>query len=475
MAVFTPPRLPHTSFNPTPLSMGVPAPMNTDFDELLGTILAKVKDLYISYPVQKKWKVEKQREVEEDIHDDLLVGVASSLRDHSSLSPAVGYIGFQKALQTLEKVVGVGEGADCGLFSLPAIWVSFLRMIRDQRSDWAREFLSLALKLAMHRFGREHQLVQVLLNLQGAWIKEPGQLEEVIFMAYRSCIAQVKEELGAFNLTYLSLWGDYVVYLDGKSTNETHAVVNDIRSVIKISEEEKGPDGGPDGDYTLELLGLTLYVLQSAPTMVEEAEKVAKELLVRVNQRRLKAGGQLEGNLFITWKDLRQTLGTFCHERKDYHQAIYYLEDFLNLEIVDGRDNLELQKLEGCYRSLGRHDDAEKVWQLRMDNSQRLLQKSNTVPVGGEKVVVNDHGERDDDDGEDVSEEEGSSEATIVDQGEESNEGNLEEDDTDEIRDCEVEIQLRQEQIAGLKQRLNVLKRARRKGKDCDLKNELGL
>jgi len=206
--------------------------------------------------------------------------------------------------------------------------------------------------------------------------------------------------------------------------------------------------------------------LQSAPTMAEEAEKVAKELLVRVNQRRLKAGGQLEGNLFITWKDLMQTLGTFCHERKDYHQAIYYLEDFLNLEIVDDRDNLALQKLEGCYRSLGRDGDAEKVWQLRMDNSQRLLQKTNTVPVGGEEVV-NDRGERDDDGWEDVSEEEGSSEATVVDQVEESNEETLEEEDADadEIRDCEVEIQLREEQLAGLKQRLNVLKSQEAEGK----------
>jgi hypothetical protein len=430
---------------------------NTDFDGILGTILAKVKDLYISYPAQKKWKVEKHREAEEDIHDDLLVGVASSLRNHSSLNPTVGYKGFQKALQTLEKVVGVGEGADCGLFSLPAIWLSFLRMIRDQRPDWARDFLSLALRLAMRRFGHEHSLAQVLLNLQKVWMKEPGKLEEVIFTAYRSCIAQVKEELGAFNLTYLSLWGDYVVYLDGKSTNETHAVVNDIRSVIKISEEEKGPDGGPDGDYTLELLSLTLYVLQSAPTMAEEAEKVAKELLIRVNRRRLKAGGQLEENLFIKWKDLRQTLGTFCHKRKEYRQAIYYLEDFLNLEIIDDRDNLALQKLEACYRSLGRDGDAEKVRQLRMDNSQRLLQKTNTAPGGGEEVV-NDHGERDDDGGEDVSEEEGGSEATVVGQVEESNEEDLEEEDADEIRDCEVEIQLREEQLAGLKQRLSVLK-----------------
>jgi hypothetical protein len=464
MAASTPPRLPYTHFNPTHFSMGIPAPMsNTEFDGLLSTILDNVKDLYISYPVQKKWKVEKQREVEEDEHDDLLVGVAASLRNYSSLSPTIGNTGFQKALHTLEKVVGVGEGADCGIFSLPAIWVSFLRMIRNQRSDWAREFLSLALKLAKHKFGRLHPFVQVLFNLQKVWATEPGQLEEVVLTAYRRCIADVKEELGAFNRTYLQLWGDYVVYLDGRSINETQAMVNDIRSVIKISEEEKGPDGGPDGDYTLELLGLTLYVLQSAPTMADEAEKVAKELLLRVNQRRVKAGGKLEGDLFITWKDLRHTLGTFCLEKMDYQQAIGYLEDFLSHEIADERDALALERLERCYLSLGREDDAKKVWQWRVDNSQRLLQEIETESVEGEKVV-NGHEERDDDDSGDVSEKEGSSEATVVNQVEESNEENLEEDDADEFGDFEVEIQLVQEQIAELKQRLNVLKQARRRG-----------
>jgi hypothetical protein len=85
----------------------------TDFDETLSNILAKVDRLYISYPAQKKWKVESQREIEEDEHDDLLVGIASSLRDCSSSGPVVGYAGFQEALGELEKVVGVGEGADC--------------------------------------------------------------------------------------------------------------------------------------------------------------------------------------------------------------------------------------------------------------------------------------------------------------------------------------------------------------------------
>jgi len=442
VAAFTPPHFTSPHFNPTHFNLRIPAPMSeTDISGLMTTILAKVKHLYISHPAQEKWKVQKAREVEEDDHDDLLVGIAASLRNYSSLNPEIGERGFQQALHTLGKVVGVGEGADCGLFSLPAIWESFLRMVRKNRFDWAEEFLSRASQLAIHRFGYEHPFVQVLVSLQKIPMMGQGQLEKAILNAYRSCIAHVKQKLGPFNLTYLSLWGDYVVYLDGNATSETQDVVNNIRSVIKISEEEKGPDGGPDGDYTLELLGLTLYVLQSAPTMANEAEKVAQELLRRVDRRWVKAGRKLEGGLFITRKDLSHALGTFCQERKDYYQAVEYLKDFLNHEIVDERDTLALEKLEKCYTSLRRHDDAKKVWQWRMDSSQRLLQKTSIEPVGGEKVV-NNHGKRDDDACGNVSEEEGSSEGTVVDELEGSNEENLEEDDTDETGDSDVEYGL---------------------------------
>jgi hypothetical protein len=77
--------------------------------------------------------------------------------------------------------------------------------------------------------------------------------------------------------------------------------------------------------------------------------------------------------------------------------------------------------------------------------------------------VVNDHGERDNDSG-DVSEKDGNSEGTVVNKVDESNEENLEEDDAGDFRDLEVEIQLVQEQMAELKQRSDVLKRARRGG-----------
>lgn len=464
MAAFTPPLLPPTPINPTHVSMGIPAPIrDTEFDELMNTILNNVKGLYISYPAQNKWKVQKQREVEEDIHDDLLVGVAASLRNSSSLSRAVGNKGFKEALQMVGKVVGVGKGADCGLFSLPAIWISFMRLIRDKRSDWARKLLSLALKLARQKFGRKHPFVQVLLNLQRIWKKDPDQIKEVVLAAYGRCIEDMKEELGAFHLTYLSLLGDFVVYLNGRSVHDTQTLVKDIRSVIKIVEEEKGPDGGPNGDYALELLGLTLYVLQSAPNspaMADQAEKVAEELHHRLNERKEEAGGQLEGNLFTTWKDLRQLLGKFCQDKKNYHDAIGFLEEFLRFEIEDQRDALALEKLESCYLAVGRDDAAKDVRQRRNEISEILLRKIERDPAEGEEGA-DEHEQTDEEDGGDVNGAEGSSEATVVDQAEESNKENLEEDIANEFGDSEVEIKLLEEQIAGLQQRVKVLKRAR--------------
>ncbi|KAH7363899.1 hypothetical protein BKA65DRAFT_489891 [Rhexocercosporidium sp. MPI-PUGE-AT-0058] len=353
--------------------------------------------------------------------------------------------------------------ADCGLFSLPAIWISFLRLVRENRPAWARQFLSLALKLARQKFGRKHQFVQVLFNLQKIWKKDPDQITEVVLAAYGRCIEDVKKSLGAFHLTYLSLWGDFVVYLDGRSVDDTQALVEDIRSVIKIVEEEKGPDGGPNSDYALELLGLTLYVLQSAPrslTMADQAEKVAKELHRRLEERKAEDGGQLEGNPFTTWKDLRQLLGQFCQDKENYHDAIGYLEEFLRFEIEDERDACALEKLERCYEAVGRNDAAKDVWQRRLKISEILLRKSKKDPAECEKGA-DGHEQLHEEDGGDADGAAESSEGTVGNQVEEPSKGNLEEDIGDKYGDSGVEIQLLEEQIAGLQQRVKDLKRER--------------
>jgi hypothetical protein len=338
-------------------------------------------------------------------------------------------------------------------------------MVESKRLDWAKEFLSRALTLAMRKFGRRHPFVQILFNLEKIQMERPGSIDGLIRSAYYSCIAHLKDELGDFNLTHLSLWGDYVIYVDKASPDKTRAVVKNIRSLIKVSDDGKGPDGGMDGDYSLALLSLTLYVLQSSETMADEAEKVTKELLVRLDQRKLRDGGKLEGDLFINWKDAIHTLGNFCYNKRDYHQAIGYLEDFCSYEIADERDILALETLQECYLSLGRDDDAKETRQWWMYHSQRLLQKhetgNETEPVWREEDV-NGRRERDDyDDGDRIEEEE--SETTIVNWVDKINEESLEEDIPDQSGDLEAEIQLVQDQMAELQQRLDVLKGARRR------------
>jgi hypothetical protein len=106
-------------------------------------------------------------------------------------------------------------------------------------------------------------------------------LEQVIFCAYRICIDHVIQKLSSSHLATLSLWSDFVVYVDNSSASETKQAVDSFRDVIQRSEE----DDGVDDDFTLEILGLTLYVLQSTQSTTAEAELVALDMLRRVNRR----------------------------------------------------------------------------------------------------------------------------------------------------------------------------------------------
>lgn len=451
----------------TPPRVNARIPTATGKTKILGlcdAMLFNAKELYLSYFSQKKWKVAHEREVEEDIHDDLLVGVATSLRNYDSLGQSglpISFEGMRQAFQVLEKVVGVRKGADCGLFSLPAIWESFLRMIRKQKPDLAASFLSQAVQLAKLKFGKDHPFAQVLLILQKIQMEDSQQLADVIFTVYRSCIEHVENNLGSFHLTTLSLWGDFVVYLDGSSINQTRAAVDNIRRGIRKSETENGPDHA----YTLELLGLTLYVLQSDLTMAEEAEEVALDMLQRVERIKANAGGKLEGDLLITRKDLKHTLGTLRHNQKDYENAIEYLEEFFYNEVMDGRDTFALQKLEECYTSLGELEKAEIIQKRRMETSQILLWQDEVKTPEDDKECSKEEEPAESVDG-------GCIEGFAVDNFENSNEKedqdeeNEEEDDdsTDDARDVEAEKQLLREQISEWEQRLKALEKKGKEG-----------
>ncbi|KAH8588450.1 hypothetical protein B0O99DRAFT_600794 [Bisporella sp. PMI_857] len=450
------------------INIRIPTAMSkTNIMGLCEAMLFNAKELYLSYLSQKRWKVTNEREVEEDIHDDLLVGVATSLRNYDSLGQsglAISFKGMRQAFQVLEKVVGIQKSADCGLFSLPAIWESFLRMIRKQKRDLAASFLSHAVQLAKQRFGKDHRFVQVLLILQKIQMEDSQQLANVIFTVYRSCIEHVENNIGSYHLTTLMLWGDFVVYLDGSSINQTRAAVNIIRRGIRKSETENGLDHA----YTIDLLGLTLYMLQSDPGMAGEAEEVALDMLQRVERIKANAGGKLEEDLLITRKDLKHTLSTLRCNQKDYEKAIEYLEEFFHNKVMDDRDTLALQKLEECYTSLGKLEEAKMVQKRRMDTSQVLLWLGEVkAPEDDEMCGKNK------DTVESVNG--GCIQGTAVDDFKNSNKNGDQEEESeeedDEDGDVEVEKQLLREQISELEQRLKVLnkkgKKEKKKKKKC--------
>ncbi|KAL2063808.1 hypothetical protein VTL71DRAFT_5613 [Oculimacula yallundae] len=464
LAAFTPRRLSPSLTNYSYSHQGIPPTMrDTDFDAILNNVLNNVKNLYISYPDQNKWKVQNHRQVEEDIHDDLLVGVATSLRNSESLSLSIGNKGFENVLQMVGKVVGAEEGADCGLFSLPAILISFLRLVRGNRR-WAKRFLKEVLKVAKKKFGHKHPFVKALSSLQKICNKDPDQtlITGVVLAAYGRCIEDVKGNLGTLHLTYLSLWGDFVVYLGGGSVNDTQALVKDIRNVIQVVDAEKGQNTGPLSDYALELLGLILYVLQSSPKMMaDQAEEAAEELNRRLEQRMVKDGGKLEGDLLITWKDLRHLLGKICQDKKNYLKAIGYFEEFLNVDIEDERDACALEKLETCYEAVGRYDAAKDVKQRRMEACQKMLKETETDLARVRKVVGDFKGDVDVNGNED-GEGDGAgdnSDSTVGEQAEDY----VEEGIADENGDADAEIQILEEEIAGLQQRVKLLRRKKKR------------
>lgn len=454
----------HTPHSPAHHIVSMPAsPKDTDFDRILNTLLHNVKGLYVSYHGQSIWHVQDHRKVEEDIHDEFLVGVASCLKNWGFLSHVVSNKGFNNVLEMVGKVIGAGKGADCGLFSLPAILISFLRLIRDGRTDWAQRLIARALMLARRRFGNKHQLVQVLSRLQKMQKTYPSQITEVVLGAYDRCIEDVREQLEPSHLTYLSLHSDFVVYTEGRSVNDAQALIKTIRTVVRLEDEKPGPDAGPTSDFVLELLGMTLYVLQApcAKPMAHQAQTAAEDLLGRLEKRKAEDGGELKGELLTTWKDLRHVLGQFCLEKKKYPEAISFLEEFLVFEIADERDTCALEKLEQCYTAVGKLDDAREVRRRRKKTSEALLKQQGKSP-SERKKDVKDREETNEVDNKNEDGREKSSDATVASQSDdEQRRVSSEEDVTDEDEEDNVEIQLLEEQITGLQQKVTDIKRKR--------------
>jgi hypothetical protein len=440
--------------DPTRLVLGVPTTIRqSELNGHVHAILLHVRSLYMGSIDQGKWQVMNQFVVQEDIHDDLLVGVASALRSFESLEPDIGGMGIRKAFKTLEKVV-----ADCGLFSLPTIWESFLRMKRRGHDKIAKMFLDHTLRLAIHKagYGFHHPFVQVINGLLRVEKINPYMLEQVILCAYRSCIDHVIQKLSSSHLTTLSLWSDFVVYVDNSSASETKQAVDSFR---QRSEEHNGLDD----DFTLEILGLTLYVLQSTESTAAEAELVALDMLRRVN-RRVETGEKLEGTLLIMWKDLNHTLGNFCHAKGELRAAVKHVEDCLMHGVVDDRDTIALKHLEEWYVELGEQNKARRVHEWRISSSQMLFQEDEIELAEGEGV------EKEDEDREDENEDEDEVEEEDEDQDKEV----VEDEDAAESEDAEEEMKILQRKMDKLKQRMNRLQKKVEKSKEKEMKKRMG-
>lgn len=152
--------------------------------------------------------------------------------------------------------------------------------------------------------------------------------------------------------------------------------------------------------------------------MVEEAEKVALDMLCKVN-RRAQTHTKLDGNLLIIWEDLKHTMSDFCHAKRDDNMTVIHLEDYLKHGVADGRDIIVLEKLEECYKLLRKPNEANRVRRWREESSWIMSQENYTVPPVGEKFE-NDRQERK---GGGEYGDERSSEGAVVDEAEKRNEG----------------------------------------------------
>lgn len=350
-------------------------------------LVGNVEQLYKHY--LPTWKVHNNNAVEEDEHDDLLVGINSSLRSLEESENSFAHHGIHKAFHTLRKVVvGTKKSGHCGFFSLPAILQGYLRFREHNEPIMAKCFILHAIRHAKQKFKAKHPFVRVLVNLQH--IRRIQELQEyqaireaqnvqyledlmqanfeelkvIIYAAYFTCIEVTKQRLGAQNISYLQLWGDFVVYGDNSSASDALDV---IQQAVRTCEE----DNSECDDHTMTLLGMKLYVQQSIPSWTKEAEATALDMVRRLDSRVRKTGIDLEGDMLIIWKDLRHTLGNFQHARKEYAVAIWYLEVYLEKGVEDDRDIFALKLLEEWYSDWGDDAKALKVRERRIYEEKR--------------------------------------------------------------------------------------------------------
>ena len=347
-----------------PLNSSIPkATIQTERDKYLSHIYNYATSLYLSSFSQRKWKVENHRAIQEDEYDDLLTAIASSLADLKTLSTEVGILGLKRAFRMLDKVVG-----DCGLFTLPAIWDAYLRLLRKGRPDIARRLLAEALRLARQKFPPDHPLLRVLIWLRRVELADPDMLEDIILGVFRQCINHVRNTLTMSHRTTLQLWVDYLVYQDNSSANDITEILNHLQRELQQSEEENGEED----DFTLDILSLKLTLLQSTESLAGLAEHAARDMFSRANRRK-DSGERLEGSLFDFWKDSNHTLAVFALNRGDLQTAVQYMNQSIIYGIKDARDIYTLQRLQDLYTQSNDPVNADSIRTLRTTATYALL------------------------------------------------------------------------------------------------------
>lgn len=376
-------------------------------------LIRSVEQLYITH--LPKWKVHNHLHVEEDEHDDLLVGIGVSLCCLEESNNSFAHQGIHKAFHTLRKVVGTKKSEDCGFFSLPAILQAYLKLRKHNELIMAKFFLLRAIKYAKQKFNLGHPFVRVLVYLQR--LRRIQELQEdqesrqvhtlqylealmqanfqelqiVIFHAYWTCI-KVTKRLGNHNMSYLQLWGDFVAYGDESSARD---LLDHIQQAVRHCDEQNREYD----DYTMTLLGMNLYVLQTTPSMINEAEATALDMVRRLDKRVAETGKELEGDMLITWKDLRHTLGNFHHARKEYRTATMYLEIYLEKGVEDERDLFALKRLEEWYSDLGDPTEVARVREWRLCEEKKQMAGVIIETFSNEDLEESDQGTLGSDDG----------------------------------------------------------------------------
>lgn len=341
--------------------MSLEATLQSDTDKCIGSILHHTRSLYISSLSEGRWKESNDDGLLRNQYSNFNTSVHTAVKDMNSSSTNIGMLGLKRIFKALDNVAG-----DCDIFSLPAIWESWRRLIGGNLPGLGNQLLVRALQISQQRLGSGHPQVRVLAGICELQRFGSDLLEIVILQALRSCICHLENVLTLSHPATLIFWVFYLGNLDTLPSDDVETVLLNLRHQIRRAEE----DNGVDDDYTLGILECLISLVEMTGP---EAEFVSmtNDMLSRVN-RRLDSGEKLDGRLLIYWYNANYDLGWRAKSKGDLHSATQYLDGLLMFGIKDAHDAFVLQDLEGWYAELGDEDNATRARELRFGSIYAL-------------------------------------------------------------------------------------------------------